>query len=487
MHRASNSCRILSLFLAVCLTISCLIGCGINSQHLEMTYDENSNEDIQSWDSAETSDTTTWENASVVYWSDVDEYSDCVYSAVLFEDITDEMPLIECQVFDYQKNGTYFDGEKVYRLVGDKFDVNSFAANYATGTGVIIICVILNVVTSGASTPVACFIAGAADASVSMALKGAAFGAATSAIMRAIKSDGDLEEAFYGALEGSAEGYKWGAIYGAITGGFNSKYCFTGETLVETPSGLRPIRDVQIGDYIRAYDKQNNRFSYTRITQREENTANELLCIIVGDEVIRCTPEHPFLTDRGWVTAIDLEPGMHVRTETNGFLVITNVDRSLCRNPATIYSLCVENYHNYLVGSNGIIVHNRCNPNEKRAGTTRHFEDKPEINEKYPDGVFIKQNGYPDFSPYAIATVQFDPPSVAGVQAGKCLRGDTYYDPKMANKIAFGIDSLSATPKGFTWHHNEDCITMELIPTDLHRALNHDGGEKLIKQLLSIP
>ena len=55
----------------------------------------------------------------------------------------------------------------------------------------------------------------------------------------------------------------------------------------------------------------------------------------------------------------------------------------------------------------------------------------------------------------------------------------------MANLQAFGVDSVSATPKGFTWHHCEDGVTMQLIPTDLHRAIGHDGGEKVIAQFLA--
>jgi len=32
-----------------------------------------------------------------------------------------------------------------------------------------------------------------------------------------------------------------------------------------------------------------------------------------------------------------------------------------------------------------------------------------------------------------------------------------------------------------TWHHNEDGITMELVPTDIHDAARHTGGVAIIK------
>ena len=44
---------------------------------------------------------------------------------------------------------------------------------------------------------------------------------------------------------------------------------------------------------------------------------------------------------------------------------------------------------------------------------------------------------------------------------------------------------LRCTPKGFTWHHVEDGLTMMLIPTDLHNAVRHTGGAALIRKLLN--
>ena len=184
-------------------------------------------------------------------------------------------------------------------MVGDKFDVNSFVAKYAIGTGVIVICVVLNVVTAGVSTPITCFIAGAADASVSMAIKGAAFGAATKAIIRAIKSGGDVEEALYGALEGSADGYMWGAIYGAATGGFKSKYCFTENTPVLTDCGVRKISEICVGDSVCAYDENTGTYAYKPVTQLSLGETTETIRVQISGEIIECTPTHPFLTNSG--------------------------------------------------------------------------------------------------------------------------------------------------------------------------------------------
>ena len=34
---------------------------------------------------------------------------------------------------------------------------------------------------------------------------------------------------------------------------------------------------------------------------------------------------------------------------------------------------------------------------------------------------------------------------------------------------------------GFLWHHVEDCVTMQLIPTKIHNAVRHTGGAAVIR------
>jgi A nuclease of the HNH/ENDO VII superfamily with conserved WHH len=48
----------------------------------------------------------------------------------------------------------------------------------------------------------------------------------------------------------------------------------------------------------------------------------------------------------------------------------------------------------------------------------------------------------------------------------------------MAEKL--GQDGFKE-PKGWTWHHNEDGTTMELIPSGLHNNVPHSGGVSLAK------
>ena len=86
---------------------------------------------------------------------------------------------------------------------------------------------------------------------------------------------------------------------------------------------------------------------------------------------------------------------------------------------------------------------------------------------KYPDGVRFTDDGFPDFSPYAIATVIFESNFV----------GDYSIDPARANQES----GLAREPEGFTWHHHQDKKTMHLIPKELHQAVRHAGGASLMK------
>lgn len=96
----------------------------------------------------------------------------------------------------------------------------------------------------------------------------------------------------------------------------------------------------------------------------------------------------------------------------------------------------------------------------------------PELEVKYPKSVKFDENGFPDFSPYRIQSVRV-----------KGLTGNRAHDSALANEAA----GLTSTPKGYTWHHHQDGVTMELVPRDLHTAVPHTGGAAVIRGKVSAP
>jgi len=77
--------------------------------------------------------------------------------------------------------------------------------------------------------------------------------------------------------------------------------CFVAGTLVMTPLGRKPIEQFKPGDKVLTSD------GVMRIKRLVRNTSKQLVEVKLGSsETIKCTPEHPFFTDAGWVCAKNL-------------------------------------------------------------------------------------------------------------------------------------------------------------------------------------
>jgi A nuclease of the HNH/ENDO VII superfamily with conserved WHH len=94
--------------------------------------------------------------------------------------------------------------------------------------------------------------------------------------------------------------------------------------------------------------------------------------------------------------------------------------------------------------------------------------------------VFIKENGFPDFTPFSKKNVQIE------------MTGERYDDFVKANKAAGFGNSHDAHLKfnnsefaDYTWHHHEDTKTMQLVPKRLNNkalgGLPHTGGVAVVK------
>ena len=78
--------------------------------------------------------------------------------------------------------------------------------------------------------------------------------------------------------------------------------CFVAGTLVATPQGRRPIEQLQAGDTVLTSD------GVMCINRLVRNTTKQIVEVKLGNgKTIRCTPEHPFFTDAGWVCAKNLK------------------------------------------------------------------------------------------------------------------------------------------------------------------------------------
>ena len=111
----------------------------------------------------------------------------------------------------------------------DSFD--QVIRNVAIGTGVILICVTVSVISAGAGAPaVSMVFAGAAKTGTAMAFSSATIGGAIAGAIT-YSQTGDAEEALKQvAIEGSEE-FKWGAIMGTVAAGVGTAKALKGATL----------------------------------------------------------------------------------------------------------------------------------------------------------------------------------------------------------------------------------------------------------------
>ncbi len=90
----------------------------------------------------------------------------------------------------------------------------------AIGSGVILLCVTVSIVTGGIGAPatISTIVACSAQGAVSCAMNGAVIGAISAAITESIQTGSIDEATLKAAALGAGEGFKWGAVSGAVTG-----------------------------------------------------------------------------------------------------------------------------------------------------------------------------------------------------------------------------------------------------------------------------
>lgn len=120
---------------------------------------------------------------------------------------------------------------KEVESISDDGSYNKIVKNVAIGTGVILICVTVSVVTAGVGAPaVSMIFAASAKSATTFALSSGAIGGVTAGIAKGIET-GDVKESVKAGLLAGSEGFKWGAVSGAVVGGAGKAVALKGATL----------------------------------------------------------------------------------------------------------------------------------------------------------------------------------------------------------------------------------------------------------------
>ena len=154
------------------------------------------------------------------------------------------------------------------------------------------------------------------------------------------------------------------AIYGTPA----ESLCLTGDTIVETQKGFKPIKEVKAGEFIRSYNDLGGFSEFKEVVEAKKTREHApvfdvKLATSEGTEVIQATMEHPFAVkneDTGKIkykTLNQLKHGDLLITDSYG--TTARVDAVLDNNvSADTYNLEVEGNHNYFVGQPAVLVHN---------------------------------------------------------------------------------------------------------------------------------
>jgi hypothetical protein len=153
-----------------------------------------------------------------------------------------------------------------------------------------------------------------------------------------------------------------------------AKACFVAGTPVATKDGLKNIEDLVSGDEVWAYNEHTGETALKPILNAFEREADVILKLIIDDEEIETTPEHPFFVDGEWKEAGIIEVGDTVQLLNGKAAVVKNIihkfDYEL--QPTIVgedeieeeykltkvFNIEVADWHTYFVGFWKFLVHN---------------------------------------------------------------------------------------------------------------------------------
>jgi len=144
--------------------------------------------------------------------------------------------------------------------------------------------------------------------------------------------------------------------------------CFVAGTIIKTAQGEKSIEDIQVGDSVWSYNEDSAKCELN-IVEGISVTENvtKLVKLIIDNEVIYSTLDHPFYVNGNWIKAKNLTVGNELKLfdySTVRLKAIFNIDTLV-----TVYNFGVLNNNNYFVSGLSILVHNNSCAHD--AGTSK--------------------------------------------------------------------------------------------------------------------
>lgn len=153
-------------------------------------------------------------------------------------------------------------------------------------------------------------------------------------------------------------------------GGGGGRGCFAAGTLITIGNKYKNIEDIKIGDIVLSYNEKLRRNEYSVVLQTMiHNVFDNIYTLYIGDEKLVVTGIHKFLIQDGiysrWIAAENLQVGDLVLLASGQLHTIDKIDIEL--KAEIVYNFEVSNNHNYYVGKNQILAHNKGGGRSPRA------------------------------------------------------------------------------------------------------------------------
>lgn len=130
---------------------------------------------------------------------------------------------------------------------------------------------------------------------------------------------------------------------------------FTSDTLVMTPYGLKQIGVLKLGDRVICLAKDLSH-DERAVKAYKESEAKAVVEVTTEDGVVICaTPKQRFFVVDKWVTANKLVVGDMLLKQDRTNIKVIDVQQK--KGVVRVCSISVEKQHNFLVTSNGVLVH----------------------------------------------------------------------------------------------------------------------------------
>ena len=138
--------------------------------------------------------------------------------------------------------------------------------------------------------------------------------------------------------------------------------CFTGDTLVSTEHGLRPIEEIQAGDYVWSENTETGEKELKKVLGVSVTETTVLVHVSMEDGTeINTTENHPFYAEeKGWCAASGLEDGDILHAQDGSAVTVKDVEARQLDEAVKVYNLEIEEYHTYYVSGREVLVHNVC-------------------------------------------------------------------------------------------------------------------------------